>query len=164
MSLTKKNWYATLIRNPDDMSPVSEVYDYYTEQYDEGLIEATKMTRRGANIADAGLRLPGISVYRYNQLQEIEQIMLFLQNQEKRMLGQKRRLFREHYNRELSDSMVEKYADTDPELLDLMEIRNMLALVRNKFLGLTKQHELLHFQILAHLKLRDKEIEGVTVE
>lgn len=158
--LAKRNWYATLTAAPDDLSPVADAYDYYMEQYHDGFRETNALVKRGERVEEAAARLPGISGYRFAQLQEIEQIMGFLENREKRLLGIKRRLFREHYNRELTDSMVEKYAETDPDVLDMAEIRNMFALVRNKFLSLTKHHEYLHFQLSNITKLRENGIEG----
>jgi hypothetical protein len=158
--LSKRNWYSRLTSNPDDLSPIADAYDYYMEQYEDGVQESNALVKRGERMDEASTRLPGISAYRFAQLQEIEQIIGFLENREKRLLGAKRRAFREHYNRELTDSMVEKYAETDPDVLDMAEIRNMFALARNKFLALTKQHEYLHFQLTNLTKLREKGIEG----
>ena len=143
------NWYAKLTATPDDYSPVADAYDHYMDQYEEATKEVNNLMKRTdkASLQIAGSRIPGIVGFRYAQLQEIEQILSFLENREKRMLGTKRRKFREHYQRELTDSMVEKFAETDPDLLDLVEIRNMFALVRNKYLGLTKQLEYAHFQV-----------------
>lgn len=152
-------WYSKLTSDPDDLSPIADAYDYYMQQYEDGQAEAKALMKRGARVEEASARLPGICGHRFAQLQEIEQIMHFLENREKRLIGIKRRLFREHYNRELTDSMVEKYADTDSEVLELAEIRNMFALVRNKFLALTKHHEYLHFQISNITKLRAQGIE-----
>lgn len=154
-------WYSRLMAAPDDYGVVIDAYEHYMEQYDEGVAEANEMVKDGPKMAaDSAMKLPGIAGYRYAQLQEIEQIIGFLENREKRLLGAKRRQFREHYARELTDSMVEKYAETDLDLLDLAETRNFFALVRNKFLALTKQHEYLHFQLTNVAKLREKGIEG----
>jgi hypothetical protein len=154
-------WYSQLTANPDDLTPVLDAYEAYMDEYEEGIREANDLSNRGPQGAmDSAMRLPGIYAYRWAQLQEIEQIIGFLENREKRLLGVKRRHFREHYARDLNDSMVEKYAESDPEVLDLAEIRNMFALVRNKFLALTKQHEILNYQISNVAKLKDKGIEG----
>jgi hypothetical protein len=158
--LSKQNWYSKLTSDPDDLSPIADAYDYYIEQYEQGVHESNALVKRGNRVEQASTLLPGISGHRFAQLQEIEQIIGFLENREKRLLGAKRRSFREHYNRELTDSMVEKYAETDPDVLDLAEIRNMFALARNKFLSLTKHHEFLHFQLTNITKLREKGIEG----
>jgi hypothetical protein len=159
--LTKATkWYLALTSNPDDLSPIADAYDYYMDQYEDGRTEANALVARGNQVIDAASRLPGITGYRFAQLQEIEQIMAFMENREKRLLGIKRRQFREHYNRELNDSMVEKYAETDPDVLDLAEIRNMFALVRNKFLALTRHHEYLHFQISNITKLRQADFDA----
>lgn len=154
-------WYSQLTANPDDLTPVVDAYEAYMDEYEEGCREANDLSNQGPKVAmDVAMKLPGIAAYRWSQLQEIEQIICFLENREKRLLGVKRRHFREHYARELNNSMVEKYAESDPDVLDLAEIRNMFALVRNKFLALTKQHEMLHFQISNVAKLKDKGIES----
>lgn len=160
MSLPKRNWYGMLVGDSSDLAPLTPAYAYYMEQYEDGVAETDALTKRGEKVEDASLKLPGLSGHRFGQLQEIEQIMAFLENQEKRLLGVKRRLFREHYNRELTDSMVEKYSESDPEILDMAEIRNMFALVRNKFLALTRYHEKLHFQLTNITGLRKQGIEG----
>jgi hypothetical protein len=43
--------------------------------------------------------------------------------------------------------------EADDEVLALAMIRNRLALIRNKFLAVTKQHEYLHFQLSNLTKL-----------
>ena len=157
---TKNNhpspWYFRLTGNPDDYSPVADAYEYYMEQHEDASKEINALLKKTEkyDLENAGAKIPGIVGYRYSQLQEIEQILSFLENREKRMLGTQRRKYREHYSRELTDSMVEKFAETDLELLDLAEIRNMFALVRNKFLSLTKQLEYAHFQIISLTKLK----------
>jgi hypothetical protein len=160
MSLPKKNWYSLLISDPENTDPLSEAYDYYIEQYDEGRREADLFMRNGKPIEAAKIAISSISAYRYDQLQGIEQLMEFLENREKRLKGVKRRLFREHYNRELNDSMVERYVESDADVLNLVEVRNWFALVRNKFLALTKQHEIIHYQLLSVGKLRAAGIVG----
>jgi hypothetical protein len=156
-------YYSNLTSSPEDLSPVADAYDYYMDQYDTAFKELNALLKRGASLDAASREIPGQTGYRMAQLQEIEQIMGFLENREKKVLGEKRRMFREHYNRELSDTMVEKYASTDPDLLELAEIRNMFSLVRNKFLMLSKQLEYAHFQITNLCKMRTAGIEGTVL-
>ena len=153
-------WYSQLTANPEDSSPVADAFDYYMDQYEEAVRETNALLKKGAFLQEAGRKIPGIMGYRYAQLQEIEQIISFLENREKRLLGVKRRHYREHYNKELTDSMVEKFAETDPDLLDMVEIRNMFALVRNKYLGISKQLESAHFQIGHLTKLAEANLDG----
>ncbi len=155
-------WYSKLVSAPDDLSPVLDAYDHYMTEYENGKAEANDLVNRGVRGAiDSAMKLPGIAGHRFVQLQEIEQIMGFLENREKRLMGLKRRQYKEHYKRDLNDSMVERYSESDPDVLDLAEIRNMFSLVRNKFLALTKQHEYLHYQLSNVAKLKDKGIEGM---
>jgi hypothetical protein len=142
----------------DNLAPILEAFDYYMKEYEEAKVEADELMKRGNRLDEASRRIPGMAGYRFAQLQEIEQLLNFLENRENRLLGVKRRTYKEHYPRIMNDSMIEKYAETDPELLDLAEIRNLFALVRNKFLSITKQHEYIHYQINNLTKLREKGI------
>jgi hypothetical protein len=157
------SFYSQLVGNPDELGPVADAFDYYMQQYTLGEAEVNTLMQRGKRLEEAARQLPGIVSHRYGQLQEIEQIIKYLEYREKHLLGKKRRMFREHYNRDLTDVMVERYAESDPELLDLAEVRNMFALVRNKFLGLTKHHECLHFQLTNMTKLRVAGIEDTVL-
>lgn len=157
--MSNPQYYSKLVNDPANLSPIVDAYEYYMDQYEEGTKEANALMKRGQSLETASIKISGIVGYRYGQLQECEQILSFLENRETRLIGQKRRLYREHYNRELTDSMVEKYSTTDSEVLDLVEIRNMFALVRNKFLGLSKHLEYLHYQISNLTKLRQAGID-----
>jgi len=154
-------WYSKLMATPDDYGPIMDAYDHYMEEYEKATIEANDLAKEAQRSPSVvALKIPGVASYRWNQLQEIEQILSFLENREKRVLGQQRRHYREHYARELTDSMVEKFSETSTEVLDIAETRNFFALARNKFLGLTKCHEYLHFQLHNVAKLRDAGIDN----
>jgi hypothetical protein len=60
----------------------------------------------------------------------------------------------EHYSRALTSRDVEKYIDGEPSVVDLMIIQNKIALIRNKFAGITKALEIKHFQITNIVKLK----------
>ncbi len=154
------HWYQRLASNPSDLTPLADAYLHYQAEYEIGVREANELSQRSSLIIESASTLPGMWEYRVGQLQEIEQIMGFLENQEKLLLGIKRRHYKEAYNRDLSDNMIEKYASTDIDVVSLAETRNTFSLVRNYFLSLTKQYEALHYQIKNIVALKANGIEG----
>ena len=150
------SWYTKIVRDPDDLSPVLEAINYFREQSGEARAE---MDMRGMRIEEAAKRLPGIVGHRYGQLQELESILDYLEIRENAVIGSKRRHYKEHYNRDLSDRLVEKYAETEADVVALRELRNDVAAVRNQFVAISRQHEYFHFQISNITKLRCAGIE-----
>lgn len=151
-----RSWYRRVVQDPDDFSPVLEAIDYFDAQYAQA---CTEVDVRGRRLEEIEKQLPGIVGYRYAQLQELESIMDYLEIREKAVLGTKRRHYLEHYNRALSDRMVEKFAEADQEVIAIAELRNHVAAVRNRFVALSRQHEYLHFQLGNVTKLRVAGIE-----
>jgi hypothetical protein len=138
-------WYQRVIRDPDDLHPVLDAVEYFTEQYEQGTREVDAL--RGERLIEVGMCLPGLSQHRAEQLAELDAIIAYLQIREDAAIGVQRRFYVEHYNRKLTDRMVEKFAETHPDVLALRELCNHVALVRNKFTGLLKRHEYLHYQL-----------------
>ena len=147
-----KSWYRIVTQNPDDLSPVLDAIDYFDQEYREGRREFEEL--RGMPIVEVEARLPGICEYRYRQLGELEDIIAYLEIREDAMVGVQRRYYVEHYNRKLTDQMVNKFAESHSEVIALRELRNHVAAVRNKFVALSKGHEYMHFQLPNITKLR----------
>jgi dTDP-4-amino-4,6-dideoxygalactose transaminase len=138
------SWYAKVIL---DIDAISEACEYFETQYLVGTREADISTLRGQRIDEVAKQLPGMVGYRYRQLQELEAIIGFLQIRELAIKGSRRKHYLEHYNRTLTPTTAEKFVEADDAVLDIALLRNSVALVRNKFLGLSKQHEYLQYQI-----------------
>lgn len=145
-------WYDLVIRDPDDLSPVLDAISYFDTQYDEARDEAASL--RGMRLQEVQTRLPGIVGYRYAQQSELDDIIEYLEIRELALVGQKRRHFVEHYNRALSDRMVERFAEAEPDVIAFRELRNRVAAVRNKFVALSRQHTYLHYQLTNITNLR----------
>ncbi len=107
--------------------------------------------------------LPQVVDQRFCQLQEIEAIMRYLEIREQQKVAERRRHYVEHYNRNLSERMAEKFAMGDDVVVDLALLRNEVALVRNKYVSLTKGLEYLHYQISNITKLRVAGVEDATL-
>ena len=153
-------WHEKIVSSPD-LSPVLDAISYYESQYEEACAEAAALS--GRRLQEVQTRLPGIVGYRYAQQSELDDIIDYLEIRELALLGQKRRHYLEHYNRALSDRMVERFAEAEDDVVAMKELRNRVAAVRNRFVALSRQHEYLHFQLTNVTRLRCAGIEDATL-
>jgi hypothetical protein len=107
--------------------------------------------------------MPGVVEHRFNQLQEIEGILEYLNIELRKKRTEHYKKFLEHYNRALSSRDAEKYVDGVDEVVDLQHIVNEFALVRNKFMGLIKAIDTKGYQINNIVKLRAAGLEDVSL-
>lgn len=140
-----KSWHSVIVNSPGDLSPVFEAMEYFAREYQDARVELTDL--RGLRLTEVQARLPGIVAYRYEQTAELDSIIAFLEIREEAAIGEKRRFYVEHYNRKLTDQMVNKFAETHTDVIALKEIRNRVVALRNKFFALSKGHETLHYQL-----------------
>ena len=140
-------WYRKV---QGDISTLPDAIAYFESQIDE----ARKELKLVGSLERASRELPGVVEWRFNQLQEIEAILEHLNIEMRKLRSAKFRQFTEHYNRTLSSRDAEKYVDGEPEVADMEALINEFALVRNKFLGITKGLDTRSFQINNITKLR----------
>jgi hypothetical protein len=140
-----KSWHSRIIADPDDLSLIVAALAYFDAEYREACEEMKQL--RGLRLTEAQARLPGIVGYRYEQLAELDAIIAFIEIREDAMVGVQRRFYIEHYNRKLTDAMVNKFAESHSDVIALRETRNRVTAVRNKFLALSKHHEHMHYQL-----------------
>ena len=107
--------------------------------------------------------MPGIVEHRFNQLQEIEAILEYLNIEQRRKKTRYYKKYLEGYNKALSSRDAEKYADGEDEVIDQQHIVNEFALIRNKYLGLIKALDAKQFQINNIVKLRAAGLEDVAL-
>ena len=105
--------------------------------------------------------MPGIVEHRFNQLQEIEAILEHLNIELRKLRSSKYRKFLEHYNRQLTSRDVEKYIEGEQDVVDLTHLINEFALLRNKYIGLTKALDAKQFQLNNIIKLRAAGLEDL---
>lgn len=129
--------------------------------FESELAEARRELKMDGSLERASREMPGVVEYRFNQLQEIEAILEHLNIELRKIRSAKFRQFTEHYNRALSSRDAEKYVDGEPEVADMEAIVNEFALIRNKFIGLTKALDSKQFQINNVTKLRVAGLEDV---
>ena len=147
-----RSWYHRISRDPNDFETVYSAIEYFDQQYQEARVEADRLN--GKRLIEVQTMLPGIVGYRYEQMKELESISAWLEIREDAALGIRRRHYAEHYNRALSDRMIEKYAEADSEVIALRELRSHVAAICRKYDALSRQHEWLHWQLTNITKLR----------
>ncbi len=124
-------WYN---RCRDDMSLLPDMVEFFNKQ----LADAQTETKIRGSLEKNSQDLPGIVSHRFNQLQEIESVLKFLNVKYDKMRSDHYRRYLERYNRELSDRSIEKYIDGESDIVDMNNLINEVALVRNKYLGIMK--------------------------
>lgn len=149
-------WYSVVSQ---DITKIPDAISFYEAE----LVNAKQECRISGNIEKAAAALPGIVEHRFGQLQEIEAILEFLNIEAKRLRSHKFRHFLETYPRALTSRDVEKYIDGEPEIIAQDLLINEFALLRNKWLGITKGVEQKHWQLSNIVKLRSVGIEDATI-
>lgn len=149
-------WYAKVTK---DISHLPDAMDYFYTQLDEARIEC----RLTGNVERAAAAMPGIVEHRFNQLQEIEAILEFLNIELRRLRSKHFRRYLENYQRALSSRDCEKFVDGESEVVDFEIIINEFALLRNQWLGITKSLDQKQWQITNVVKLRVAGMEDATL-
>ena len=124
--------------------------DHYNLELEQAQLE----TRISGSLEKNAQDLPGVVSYRFGQLQEIEAVLKHLNVKYDRMRSNHYRRYLERYNRELSDRAIEKYIDGEQDIVDMSELINEIALVRNQYLGIIKALETKSFMVGHIVKLR----------
>ena len=150
------NWYDRVSK---DISNIPDAVTYYEAE----LLDAKNDTRIAGNIEKASANMPGIVENRFNQLQEIEAILEYLNIELRRLRSQHFRKYLENYQRALSSRDCEKFVEGETDVVDFEKIINDFALLRNKWLGIIKALETKAFQLNNIIKLRVAGMEDASV-
>lgn len=150
------DWYRQV---SGDISRLPDVISYYESELQGARLE----TSIKGNLEANSRLMPGIVEHRFNQLQEIEAILEWLNIQLRKKRSEVFKKFIENYNRALSSRDAEKYVDGDSEVYQWQLLINEFAMVRNKYLGLMKAIDSKQFQINNIVKLRVAGMEDTTM-
>jgi hypothetical protein len=150
------SWYTKVSR---DISNIPDAIAYFELE----LQEARSDARVTGNIEKASAAMPGIVEQRFSQLQEIEAILEYLNIELRRLRSQLFRKYLETYQRALTSRDVEKYVDGEADVIDYEKIINEFALLRNKWLGITKALDIKQWQLSNIIKLRVAGMEDATL-
>ena len=115
------------------------------------------------NLEKQSRDMPGIVEHRFNQLQEVEAILEFLNTEMRKLRAKTFRKYLENYNKALSSRDAEKYVDGEQEVVDLQYLINDFSLVRNRYIGVIKALEAKQFQINNIVKLRAAGLEDISL-
>jgi uncharacterized protein YfdQ (DUF2303 family) len=149
-------WYNRVVAN---LSEIPNFIDYY----DHELISAKSEIKIQGNVERALSNLPGQTEHRFNQLQEIEAVLNYLNIQLRRIRQTYYKKYLEGYARALTSRDAEKYAEAEDEVIDMETIINEVALLRNKWLGVMKGIESKNFMLGHVVRLRTAGMEDVVV-
>ena len=149
-------WYSRVSK---DIASLPDCIDYFYKE----LTLAKQEAKISGNIEKAAANLPGIVEHRFNQLQEIEAILEYLNIELRRTRSKAFKKYLESYQRALSSRDVEKYVDGEDDVVDFEKIINDFALIRNKWLGVTKALDQKQWMITNIVKLRVAGMEDASL-
>ena len=148
-------WY----QKAKDISAIPEAIKHYESELESAKAEC----RIRGNVEKASANMPGIVEQRFNQLQEIEAILQYMNIELRRLRSKHFKKYLENYQRALSSRDVEKYVDGEADVVDYEKIINEFALLRNKWLGITKGLDQKQWQITNIVKLRVAGMEDASI-
>ena len=135
----------------------------FIQHYERELDEAKRDCRIGGLVEKNISALPGITEHRFNQLQEIEAVLNFLNIQLRKIRRRHFQKYLEAYARALTSRDAEKYVDGEDEVIDFETIINEVALLRNKWLGILKGLDAKQWQMGHIVRLRTAGMEDITI-
>jgi len=149
-------WYNRVVQ---DLGNIPAFIDYYEHELISAKTDCGVKGHLEKNIAS----LPGITEHRFNQLQEIEAVLNYLNIQLRKIRKKHFQKYLENYNRALTSRDAEKYVDGEDEVIDFETIINEVALIRNKWLGLMKGIESKNFMLGHVARLRTAGMEDISL-
>jgi len=150
------NWYTRITAN-------LVVIPDFISHYDNEIISAKSDVKVYGNLEKNIAALPGITEHRFNQLQEIEAVLNYLNIQLRKIRRKHFQKYLEAYNRALTSRDAEKYVDGEDEVVDFETLINEVALLRNKWLGIMKGLEAKQWQMGHIVRLRTAGMEDITI-
>jgi hypothetical protein len=140
-------WYSTVSK---DISRIPDAIQYYESELEDARLEV----KIKGSLEKASAEMPGVIEHRFNQLQEIEAVLNYLNLELRKMRSSYFKKYLENYQRALSSRDAEKYVDGEKAVVDYDLLINEFALLRNKWLGILKALDQKQWQITNVIKLR----------
>jgi len=150
------NWYTRIAQD------LSVIPDFITH-YEFELATAKNEVKIYGNVEKNIAALPGITERRFNQLQEIEAVLNYLNIQLRKIRRKHFQKYLEAYNRALTSRDAEKYVDGEDEVIDFETIINEVALLRNRWLGIMKALDSKNFMLGHVVRLRAAGMEDIQI-
>jgi len=149
-------FYNKIVAN---LGEIPNFINYYEHELELAKKEIAIRGNVEKNLAD----LPGVTEHRFNQLQEIEAILNYMNIQLRKIRRKHFQQYMEGYNRALTSRDAEKYTDGEQEVVDYECLINEVALLRNRYLGILKGLESKNFMIGHVVRLRTAGMEDVSL-
>lgn len=149
-------WYSRVVA---DLGAIPDFIAYYEQQ----LLEAKKECKITGRVESNIKELPGITEHRFNQLQEIEAVLNYLNIQLRKIRRRHFQKYLENYARALTARDAEKYVDGEDEVIDFETLVNEVALLRNKWLGIMKGLDTKQWQMGHIVRLRTAGMEDIQI-
>ena len=150
------NWYTRITQN------LGVIPDFITH-YEAELISAKQEVKIYGNVEKNIAAIPGVTEHRFNQLQEIEAVLNYLNIQLRRIRRKHFQKYLEAYNRALTSRDAEKYVDGEDEVIDYETLINEVAYLRNRWLGIMKGLEAKQWQMGHIVRLRTAGMEDISI-
>ena len=150
-------WYS---RVTNSLSNIPDFIAHY-----EAELQGAKSECRVGGVVEKNIRdLPGITEHRFNQLQEIEAVLNYLNIQLRKIRRKHFQKYLENYARALTSRDAEKYVDGEDEVIDFETIINEVALLRNRWLGIMKGLDTKQWQMGHVVRLRTAGMEDIRID
>lgn len=149
-------WYNKIV---SDLGEIPAFINYYEGEMAQAKGEIKIRGRVEKELSD----LPGMTEHRFNQLQEIEAVLEYLNIQLRKIRQRHYKKYLEAYARALTSRDAEKYAEAEDEVIDMETIINEVALLRNRWLGVMKGIESKNFMLGHVVRLRTAGMEDIVV-
>ena len=150
------SWYAKVSK---DIANLPNCLNHFYNELDSAKLEV----KVHGNVERASAALPGIVEQRFNQLQEIEAVLEYLNIELRRIKSKAFRKYLENYQRALSSRDCEKYVEGEADVVDMEKIINEFAMLRNQWLGIIKALDIKQWQLSNIIKLRAAGLEDISL-
>jgi hypothetical protein len=149
-------WYSRVV---SDLGAIPDFIAHYEHE-----LNLSKQDCRIGGVVEKNIAaLPGITEQRFNQLQEIEAVLNYLNIQLRKIRRRHFQKYLEGYARALTSRDAEKYVDGEDEVIDFETIINEVALLRNRYLGIMKAMESKNFMLGHIVRLRAAGMEDIQI-
>jgi hypothetical protein len=150
------SWYAKVSK---DIAHLPDCLDHYYRE----LLNAKQEVKIHGSVEKASAALPGLVEHRFNQLQEIEAVLEYLNIELRRIKSKTFRKYLENYQRALSSRDCEKFSEGEPDVVDMEKVINEFAMLRNQWLGIVKGLDIKQWQLSNIIKLRAAGLEDISL-
>ena len=150
------NWYTRVSQNLN-------VIPDFISHFENELLSAKSEVKVYGNVEKNIAAIPGVTEHRFNQLQEIEAVLNYLNIKLRQIRRKHFQKYLEAYNRVLTSRDAEKYVDGEDEVIDYEVLINEVALLRNKWTGIIKALESKNFMLGHVVRLRTAGMEDISI-